>query len=701
MKNASKHILRFVVPALLAATSLTSCLRDAGTGPAETVTVKQDASVTGNNPRVDFLVNVLGIAPDNIGTYVDSIVHDTSYVLSPKPSAAIAQLASKRKRALHQGAIALRESAIDTMMSRYAKQQLSGGIDISSQNTLGTPAADPATGAPTPATGSVPGGLAKSAHTRWVSWSSLLDVKALTEVHQVRVYIVQSTPSRIEIGPHWLTAIRYAIDNWNSQAKGSAISFVETSDINTSDVVIHGALMDASKSYIVWLNPGPYVERIQTYGGTDPSKNVDLVLNIGFEHNTYDGMPMNEKTKAAMAALANILNIGWIDTENMYWNFGDYTYIPGTLHSDGDALTPGSSIMTNSSSQVSTGYMTPGDVQLFRTLYPSHAITAKLWNNTLTAAGYEGFTTISTNVKDFQTEGDTLIFSTYDGKLYRRVGLDGSNVQLWPGSGSSGSVNTFVYSKGYFVVTVAAGPKLYSKTPTGSWVMQFSTAGSNVRPHLDGEKLYISNYSSPYGIYLKYLTSNPSTWYLEWQSGHMVDDYQVHNGIMVVADNGSIYAKQDGVYNWIQLYYGVTGSSYYPAAQRIFMSDNLIAFYRRGYGAAYGYAAVMVGGLTGSLQYIPDPMNGPEDMDVCGDKFAYTQEGSYLRVTDFGTWTVYEHYNIPGHYDNTAAVRLGGGNCDHVTIVDKSNNLWAKYGELLNTDYFPYQTGVVALSQRP
>jgi hypothetical protein len=101
------------------------------------------------------------------------------------------------------------------------------------------------------------------------------------------------------------------------------------------------------------------------------------------------------------------------------------------------------------------------------------------------------------------------------------------------------------------------------------------------------------------------------------------------------------------------------------------------------------------------MQYIPDPMSSAEDMDVCGDKFAFTQQGAYLRVIDYGAWVVHEHYNIPGHYNNTSKLRLGGGNCDHITIVDNNQNLWAKYGISLGTDYQQYQAGVTTLSQRP
>jgi hypothetical protein len=351
--------------------------------------------------------------------------------------------------------------------------------------------------------------------------------------------------------------------------------------------------------------------------------------------------------------------------------------------------------------------MTAGDLQLFRTLYPSHSITVKMVNSSLSTVGYEGFTTLATNVKDYQIEGDTVIYSTNDGKLYRRVGLDGTNTQVWPASGSSGSVSTFLHSRGY--LAVFTGSRLYTRTPTGNWVMQFGDGfQSRNKFRLDGERLYTMTFdaSNVPSISLKYLTSSPNVFnYSQWvgTGALSVADFQARNGLLVVADNGNLWTRQYGVSGWLQVHSGAANG----AAQKILLSDNLIVFYRvpagspPGFGGApTGYASVIVGGPGNPPMYLSDPMYKADDMDVCGDKFAFLQQNAYLRVIDYSTWTVYEHYTMPS-IPAVNMVRLGGGNCDNVTIQDYNANVWSKYGVSLGTDYFQYQGPVLSLNQRP
>jgi hypothetical protein len=321
--------------------------------------------------------------------------------------------------------------------------------------------------------------------------------------------------------------------------------------------------------------------------------------------------------------------------------------------------------------------------------------------------GYEGFATLATNVKDFQTEGDTVIYSTNDGKLFRRVGLNGTNTQVWPATGSSGNVSTFLHSKGY--LAVFTGSRLYTRTPTGNWAMQFGD-GFQARNkfRLDGERLYTMTFdaSNVPSISLEFLSTSPGIFYYSQWVGtgpQSVADFQARNGMLVVADNGNLWAKQYGVIPWTQVHSGAA----YGAAQKIFLSDKLIAFYRVPAGSPngiaggpIGYPSILVGGINGSVQYLNDPMARPEDMDVCDDKFAFLQDAAWLRVIDYGQWMVYEHYTIPG-LPMINQVRLGGGNCDHVTIQDYNLNLWAKYGVTLGTTYFQYQGSVGWLTQRP
>ncbi len=692
-----RRFLKSVSPAMLAVPAvlaLASCLHDDGsTGPAKGLALETPANP---DARMNFLTQDLGIKSENISIYVDSVTRDTSYVISPTISEADAAKAKARKLSLRSGALALKLSTVDTLMSRSKGAKKHEGIDISYLKNSAS-GADFGRSVAAEASGKA---LGKQAHTRWIHWTSLLDVKALTEVRQVRVFLKNEGGDRL--GPNWQTGFRNAIANWTSQSKGTAISFIETSNINNADVVVRAALGLGTKSYMLWINSGPLVGRIPQYGG-EGSSSVDIVVNAGYEHIGPEGVPIQEKTRIGMAALVNIFNIGWIDTEGWYWNYGDYTYIPGTVQQDGNAWTPGSSILTNATSQVSTPVMTAGDQHLFRTLYPIHGVTGKHSNYSMLAmVGKESYNILRTYMRDYQIEGDTVVYTTLDGRIFRRIGF-GGETQIWPASGSSGDALHFVHNKGYYFVITTAG-RAYTRTPTGSWVMQYSSGMSFTanKPRLDGEKAYLMRYDPWTGvptIYLKYLVSNPGTWYTEWigAAAYSISDYQVRNGILAVADNGNLWAKQDGVYNWVQLH----ANWYNGHAQRIIMSDNLIAYYRVPWGSGVGYASVVIGGLFGPIHHIPDPMYGSEDMDACGDKFAFIQEGAYLRVNDYGTWTVHEHYLLPGHTTNTAQVRLSGGTCEYVTIIRTDNSLWAKYGVSLATTYFPYWWGVESLWQRP
>jgi hypothetical protein len=649
-------IYRIGAVLLLAPLVLAGCLQDDGgaTGPSSDQ-VKVSESST--DPRLALLTNEMGIPKENLTIVVDPTTRESAYVYVPAPAVSKGK---QKERALH-GGLAFTMATLDEMVKKNEqKKALAAGGNLR-QNAA-----------------------AKGAHTRWVHWTSLLDVKALTEVRQIKVYL-KSTGSD-KIGPYWQAAYRSAMVNWNSQATGTAISFTEVADINQSDLIIRGAINFEGLTYVAYLNPSPYVGRIPLYGGIS-GQGVDIVANTGFE-NPATGVVHSQKTTAAMASLANILNFGFVGGEGQYWNSGDFTHIPGTVYSDGDSWTPGSSILTPGTTSYSTPALTAADLRAFRTLYPAHGILSKLSNNNLVTVGQAGYTTISTNVNSFQYAGDTVIFLRNDGVLFRRIGVGGANVQIWPGSGSYGTAASFVHSRGYIAVQNTAG-NIYGKAGNGSW--SYQTASGTIY-RVSGDRLAVY-YGSMQAVYSKPITAPLTSWNYDW-SGWDIHDIQLRNGLLLVADGSEVWAMQD--YNgWYQIYSGD-----YGYAEKLYMSDNLIAMYHTPYGSYEGRVSVFYGGVPyGAWWNGPDPLYSADDVDLCGNNLAFLQQSTYLRVIDFDAWTVHEHYAIPGH-DQVAKVQIGGVNCDYVTITDPWQNVWAKYGIDLGTDYFQYQANSIALPQK-
>ncbi len=641
---------------------LTGCLNETPTTSSGAV---KTSAGTGD-PLLSFLVDTLGVAREMIYvSYVDpaspaalsgvstldSAGVDTLYMMTPTLSE------NDKTKGTRRNSISLRAKTVRELRARWKKNELDkGGVDL-------------LTGA-------------KKAHTRWDYWSGLFDVKALPEVYQIKVYIYTTGAGRI--GPNWQSAARAAIANWNAQAKGTAISFVETSSSTNHDVSIRGSYgigPDGTNTSTAVLTPDELVE----------PDGISLWVNTGYESN----IPQNQKTTVVMSLFALATNVGFTGMEGLYWNMGSLINIPGTPVNDGDAWTPGSSILTYGTTTSSTPNLTAGDLKAFSTLYPTHGLTVKLTNNNLSIVGYEGYNTIATDVNQFFTEGDTLIFSKNNGYVYRRLGAGGSNVQIWPGSGTSGTVTLFQYSRGYMTAKSTDG-NLYTKTPTGAWVNQWIAGISNFRQ--DGERLTmrVPDWTNP-SLRSKYLASNPSVWSTDWVSpaATSMTDFAVRNGLLIVLDGGTVFAKQGTSGAWYTLYSPETAGP----AQNVKLGDQIFSIYTIPTGSSTGRAAIHVGGLPGSWWYGPDAMNSPEDIDICGDKFAYLAGSAYLRVIDFTTWTVYEHFTLPNAF-NMSKVQLRGGNCEYVTVTDNAQRVWAKYGEDLNTNYLPFQTGVAAFPQK-
>jgi hypothetical protein len=310
---------------------------------------------------------------------------------------------------------------------------------------------------------------------------------------------------------------------------------------------------------------------------------------------------------------------------------------------------------------------------------------------------YEGTSIVATGATKHWVAGDTLYYINTSGYVYRRIGLAGSNTQLWPASGSSGSAEHFLFSNGYMVVRTTSG-YLYSKTPSGSsWVGQaYVGTGGGENFALEGNRLVYSQVQGGGGknVYSRYIpTSGSTTQVLEWTGSSSLPDVKVRHGMVVLIDNGSVWGNQYG--SW-QLIHDATNGP----AMRLYVSDELTVFYYHPAGYSNDGIAVQIGGIYGGVAYYSGvPVSNSNDVDVCGDKVAFLQSSTYLRVINFTSWMVYEHYTLSGH-GAISKVRLSGGNCDYVSIIDPYGYLWTKYGEDLNTDYHNYSAGAVALPMK-
>jgi len=387
--------LSFIAPALLGAL-LTGCFVER-TVTSDEKTLK--VSKASSDPRVRFLVATTGTAPELISVTYDSVARDTGYIMEPPITP------EQKRRGMRGTGVGFKAKEIDRLIAARAKDSIAALKDDETGSS------------------SAGGGLlSKRAQTRWDHWSSPYDVKLLTEVRFIYVYIHTSGPARL--GPNWTAAVRSAIANWNAQAKGTAISFIETTSPDFYDITFRGSFgigSDGSLTSSAFLTANQYV-----------TPEISLWVNTGYEHS---GVPHNQKTTVAMSLLALSTNITFTGMEGYYWNNGASIHIPGTPATDGDGLTPGSSILTYGTSSVSTPVMTAGDLKAFRTMYPTFGFVSITPSHQLLVNSKRGFL-IQDLVSSAQVASDTLFFMRRDGKLMRRIG-EGNPVQIWPGAGSS------------------------------------------------------------------------------------------------------------------------------------------------------------------------------------------------------------------------------------------------------------------------
>ncbi len=643
--NGLKRFL--LVPAIVIAGMLAGCLNErAAINNVSEVAVAEDAT----DPRVAFLVKEGDLKRELIHVTYDPVTRDTGYILEPPLTP------EDKKRGLKGTGIGFKASHLDQIMKAAAERKALKAVPALSEGM------------------SRSGLLVKQAHTRWDHWYAAIDVKQLTEVRSVRVYIYKSGPAAL--GSNWTSAVRSAIANWNAQSKGSAVSFVETSSESSHDISFRGTYgigSDGSLISTAYLTADPYMK----------PDGISLYVNTAYE--SHASAPHNQKTTVAMALLGLSTNITFTGMEGYYWNNGTSIHIPGTPATDGDGLTPGSSILTYSTSSVSTPVMTAGDIKTFRTVYPSFGDLGLTTTNILPG--------IDNNVSVFQVSTDTVHYIRYDKKLFRRIG-SGANVQLWPGAGSYGDPVQFLYSKGYLAVRTNSG-RIYTRTPTGNWINQTPTYAVNPSDfRLDGNRLTVA-IPSRTELRSYYLgPTSASTQVLDWYHANgATTDWQIRNGLLVVVNAGNVYAMQDYL-GWHVLHSASSGTAY-----NIQLSDLKMAMFYTPPGSPYSSVAVRHGMLSSWWSYYTDPVYHQNDIDLCGDKLAFLQQTNYLRVIDYSVGVVHEHYSMPTgtEFKHT---KLSGPNCDFVTSISHwGPGLWAKYGVDLDNQYMIYLGAVQKLSQ--
>lgn len=643
----NSHCLqRFLIaPAIMLAGVLSGCLAErAATAAPSGVEVSEAAT----DPRIAFLVEEANFKRELIHVTYDPVTRDTGYILEPPLTL------EDKKRGLKGSGIGFKASHLDQIMKAAAERQaleatpgLAGSVSRS-------------------------GLLVKKAQTRWDHWYAPIDVKQLTEVRNVRVYIHKSGPAAL--GSNWVSAVQNAITNWNAQSQGSAVSFVETTSASNHDISFRGTYGIGSDGNLIstaYLTADRYMK----------PDGIALYVNTAYE--SHSSAPHNQKTTVAMSLLGLSTNITFTGMEGYYWNNGTSIHIPGTPSTDGDGLTPGSSILTYTTSSVSTPVMTAGDIKAFRTVYPSYGDLGLVVTGLLPG--------IDNNVTIFQVSTDTVHYLRSDKKLFRRIGPGGSNVQLWPGSGSYGDPVQFLHSRGYLAVRTNSG-RIYTRTPTGIWINQTPTYAVNPSDfRLDGNRLTLA-IPSRTEVRSYYLgSSSPSSYTVDWlNTSSGVTDWQIHNNTLVIAHAGNVYRRQ-GSMPWSLIHSHTSGT-----AHDLQLSEHKVAMFYTPPGSSHSSVAVYHGSWW---SYYTDPVYHSNDIDLCRDKLAFLQETNYLRVIDYSTGIVHEHYSMPTGTD-FKHTKLSGPNCDFVTSLSHwGPGLWAKYGVDLDNQYMIYHGAIQRLSQ--
>src|SRR5690606_10067442 len=119
---------------------------------------------------------------------------------------------------------------------------------------------------------------------------------------------------------------------------------------------------------------------------------------------------------------------------------------------DGSPTTPGSSVLTNGTSDYSTPNLSAGDIRTLRIVYPYHGIAGiKSANTDVRSISYENNSTFYPNGDAIQSSGDTLFVLNSSGTLFMKI-AKGPLSMIWnPTSGWGVPLNEFIYKNGKIV----------------------------------------------------------------------------------------------------------------------------------------------------------------------------------------------------------------------------------------------------------
>ncbi len=632
-KKAGGIVFPFFMASLLA---MTGCVQEQ-TAPTPTVQDEKPASAATKEEAVDVIRTIVGdwVNTNNVSIFVDPDNGDSSYVVSRV-------IDPKSKRAGFYGAgIAFKKKRIEAYKARI----------LAGENGYANPNKP----------------LKKGSLTRWNA--SEFDVKALTEVHQIKVYFEVGGGSKMK--PNWAAAAREAMTKWNNLTN-TQVSLVETSSATDNDIRLRCALNFDGNGLTTWLTPDPWVEK----------DSVEIFFNLGYEST----IPHGQKVAFALIGFGNVLNITHVGLEGGTWETGSFLHIPGTPYTDP------TSVFQPSIGPDAINQFSATDIKAIQQLYPVWAGLGLNASNQLIGTGWEAPATIATNVKTFQYEGDTLYFLKYDGTLWRKLDAMAAATQIWPSGSYTGFLARFNVSKGYIVVQRYDGP-LYARKPTSStWALQSTPLGGEPEFKLSGERLTIF-YPANGTLYSRYLTSNPSVWIADWVGNP--ESYSIMGNRLVVVEGGNAYLK-DGSLGWTYIWDVNWGSG---PAKKVLLSetDKMVIFTAPGWGPYY--VTYVRDGLAGAwnIYGLPGSLYGAE---LCGDKFAVINYYGAMYVFDASTTLSYAHSSLPYH-ETTSTVRFSGPECDHMTRIDAYGSLWAKYSQTLSPNYLYYGTNFVSLQQRP
>lgn len=491
--------------------------------------------------------------------------------------------------------------------------------------------------------------LAKTAQTHAENYSRC--VKDINLVTRIRVYI--RTSGTGAVGPNWASAVRSAMTGWNN-IPGSAVNFAETSSPLTSDLQIFTEPPPYSGA-LAWCYMRWHDQVVANRIGADPALENNSVFSL------------NSKVHAMKHELGHALNMDHTDQQyqDVVDGAGNFLY-----YKKGIAGTPETDPNSVFNSQLGTPMdFSSWDKVAIRNLYPSAAISVRLTNNNLVV---EGPTTLSTNVKEFQQEGDTVIVLKHDGSVWGRLGINGSFQELW--SASAGAATSFKLSKGYLGLVTQSRTFYAKRINVTAWYTQ--TTGNAIRIDMDGSQDMYAVLTSSGALVAKRGLQNP-TWVSQNAGSGTITDFQLEGARLVWLRNGTLYGRSDATSGGI--------STLRTGVQAFQLEKNRIA------------------ALTNGTLIAQDGM-GTNWTTLFSQVSKFQLSNTRIGALEAGTNTLYVCEGInPGGFDgsheNVASFHLKDYYVAVITTSGQVRATYDAYGGYTNS-WLDYGTGGAAFMQR-